>query len=261
MGEPRVKREESARRGGRSGPAYGGGGGGGAAGTEGERAGAGTPRGWGAGPEPAVPLCSSPPPGLGGSPAARAASQLTRGAEELSGAPRPAPPVRGARTAIGQRAGLPGPPRPGDIREAIKGSGCAGSRTAAPPGCERLRPREPKSKRARERAAGARPAPPLDPAARPARFSAPPGSARPRLGHSPELWGGAGSLGTLPRAAASPDKGLAGGPGPLRPPLPTSRARRSSPPLPARRAPAGCKVSPGGGGGGGCASRERWPRS
>lgn len=56
--------------------------------------------GWGAGPGPAVPLCSSPPPGLGGSPAARAASQLTRGAEELSGAPRPAPPVRGARKSV-----------------------------------------------------------------------------------------------------------------------------------------------------------------
>eukprot|EP00069_Balaena_mysticetus_P011798 bmy_07296T0 len=156
----------------------------GGAGTEGERAGAGTPRGWGAGPGPAVPLCSSPPPGLGGSPAARAASQLTREAEELSGAPRPAPPVRGARTAIGQRAGLPGPPRPGDIREAIKGSGCAGSRTAAPPGCERRRqPRDsPARRRVPRQRLGRRP--------RPAAPSAPhlpgsplfapaPGSARP----------------------------------------------------------------------------------
>lgn len=117
--------------------------------------------GVGAGPGPAVPLGSSPPPGLSGSSAARAASQLTLGAEELSGAPRPAPPGRGARAAIGQRSGPPGPPRPSDIREAIKGSGGAGSRTAAPPGCERLRSRETNSKRARERAAGARPAPPL----------------------------------------------------------------------------------------------------
>lgn len=198
---------------------------------------------WGAGPGPAVPLGSSPPPGLRGSPRARAASQLTRGAEELSGAPRPAPPGRGGRAAIGQRAGPPGPPRPGDIRKAIKGGSGPGSSTAAPPGCERLRSREPKSRRAKERAAGACPAPPLRPAARPACFSTPPDSARPRRGHSPELWGGAGSLGTLRRAAASPDKGLAGGPGPLRPRLPASRARRSSPPLSARRAPAGRKVS------------------
>lgn len=100
---------------------------------------------WGAGPGPAVPLGSSLPPGLPGSPPARAASQLTRGAEELSGAPRPAPPGRRGRAAIGQRAGPPGPPRPGDIRKAIKGSGGAGSSTAAPPGCERLRSGEPRA--------------------------------------------------------------------------------------------------------------------
>ena len=75
MGKARRKREKRARegeeaaawpRGGRR--------------TESERAGAGTRRVWGLGLGPAVRLRSSPPLGLlPGSPAAQAASQLTRG--------------------------------------------------------------------------------------------------------------------------------------------------------------------------------------
>lgn len=214
----------------------------GGTGTESEQAGARTWRVWGAGPRPAVPLGSSPSPGLRGSRAAQAASQLTRGAEELSGAPRPAPRGRGGRAAIGQRTGPPGPPCSSDIRKAIKGSSGAGSSTAAPPGCERLRSRA--QEQESSRASGGR-----LPGASPQHSRAPrsplhpSGSSRPRRSHSPEIWGDAGSLGTLRRAAASPDKGLASGLGPLRPRLPASRARRSSSPLPARRAPAGRKVS------------------
>lgn len=228
---------------------------------EGERAGAGPRRVWGAGPGPgpAVPLGSSPPPGLRGSPPARAAGQLTRGAEELSGAPRPAPPGRGGRAAIGQRAGPPGPPRPGDIRKAIKGSGGAGSSTAAPPGCERLRSREPKSRRARERAAGACPAPPLRPAARPALLLHPsrlgPAPARPQ----PRALGRRGQPRDSPARRRVPRQRLGRRPRPAAP---------SAPRLPGSPlfAPALGSARPGRpqsfpGGSGGCASRQRWPRS
>lgn len=98
-----------------------------------------------------------------------------------------------------------------------------------------------------ERAAGACPAPPLCPCAHLAGFSTLPrlDLTRSRRARSPKLRGSSGSLGrTLRRAAASPDKGLAGGPGPLRPRLPASPACRSSPPRLARRVPAGRKVFP-----------------
>lgn len=63
---------------------------------------------------------------------------------------------------------------------------------------------------------------------------------RSRRDLSPELRGSSGSLGrTLRRAAASPDKGLAGGPGPQRPRLPATPACRSSPPRLAPRVRAG----------------------
>lgn len=207
----------------------------------------------GAGPGPAVPLGFSPPPGLGGSPAASAASQLTRGAEELSGAPRPAPPGSGARAAIGQRAGLPGPPRPGDIREEIKGSSGAGSRTAAPPGCERLRSREPKSKRARERAAGACPAPPLRPAARPARFSTHsrpcPAPARPQ----PRALGRRRQARDSPARRRVPRQRLGRRPRPAAPSAPRLPGSPLFAPAPGSARPGRPQSFPGGGGG--CASR------
>ncbi|MEJ1279024.1 hypothetical protein NN561_009950 [Cricetulus griseus] len=73
--------------------------------------------GLGVGRRPAVPLGSSPPPGLSGFGAPPASSQLTRGAGELSGTPRPASLGLGGRAAIGQHAGRLGPPRSSDIRK------------------------------------------------------------------------------------------------------------------------------------------------
>lgn len=72
---------------------------------------------WGVGTRRSVPLGSSPPPGLSRFGAPPASSQLTRGAGELSGTPRPASLGCGGRAAIGQLAGPLGPPRSSDIRK------------------------------------------------------------------------------------------------------------------------------------------------
>lgn len=215
---------------------------------------AGTPRGLEAGPRPAVPLGSSPPPGLSGSPAARAASQLTRGAEELSGAPRPAPPGRGAAAAIGQRAGPPGPQRPSDIREAIKGSGGAGSRTAAPPGCERLRSRE--SPRARELESERRALARRLPSAQPrAPLASPPLPARPQ----PRALGRRRQPRDSPARRRIPRQRLGRRPRPAAPSAPRLRGSPLFAPSPGSARPGRPQSFPGGGGG--CASHQRWPRS
>lgn len=85
--------------------------------TEGKRAGTSTQRVLGVGTRRSVPLGSSPPPGLSRFGAPPASSQLTQGAGELSGTPRPASLGRGGRAAIGQLAGPLGPPRSSDIRK------------------------------------------------------------------------------------------------------------------------------------------------
>lgn len=184
-----------------------------------------------------------------------AASQLTQGAEELSGGPRPALPGRGARAAIGQHSGPPGPQRPSDIREAIKGGGGARACTAAPPGCERLRASERTSEPERGRKSGGR-----SPGA------SPPSTLAPRLHtHLPRR----GPAPARPQLLALGRRGLPRD-STARRRVPRQRLGRqprpaapSAPCLPGSPfgAPAPGQLQSFPGSGGGCAPRRRWQRS